>query len=115
LQSLSLCNILSDERMGLSFTTALVLASKAILRSKSRGTHNQIFLSQIRDSPNLEGQVPVFISPRNRVASYDTGLCWKYLNLPPHRSSWSSLYNIGMDCIENTASSIVSVSVAMET
>jgi hypothetical protein len=25
-------------------------------------------LSQIRDSPNLEGQVPVFISPRNRVA-----------------------------------------------
>jgi hypothetical protein len=25
-------------------------------------------LSQIRDFPNLEGQVPVFISPRNRVA-----------------------------------------------
>jgi hypothetical protein len=25
-------------------------------------------LSQIRDSPNLEGQDPVFISPRNRVA-----------------------------------------------
>jgi hypothetical protein len=27
-----------------------------------------ILLSQIRDSSNLEGQVPVFISPRNRVA-----------------------------------------------
>jgi hypothetical protein len=27
-----------------------------------------IFYSQIRYSPNLEGQVPVFISPRNRVA-----------------------------------------------
>jgi hypothetical protein len=27
-----------------------------------------ILLSQIRDSPNLEGQIPVFISPRNRVA-----------------------------------------------
>jgi hypothetical protein len=25
-------------------------------------------VSQIRDSPNLEGQVPVFISHRNRVA-----------------------------------------------
>jgi hypothetical protein len=25
-------------------------------------------LSQIRDSPNLKGQVPVFISPRNMVA-----------------------------------------------
>jgi hypothetical protein len=34
--------------------------------------HNHILLSQIRDSPNLEGQVPVFISPRNRVASYDS-------------------------------------------
>jgi hypothetical protein len=26
-----------------------------------------ILLSQIRDSPNLEGQVPVFTTPRNRV------------------------------------------------
>jgi hypothetical protein len=52
----------------------------------------------IGDSPNLEGQVPVFISPRNRVAqlypwalgslsvaSYDSrGLRWKYSNPPPH-------------------------------
>jgi hypothetical protein len=29
---------------------------------------DHILLSQIRDSPNLEGQVPVFISPRNRMA-----------------------------------------------
>jgi hypothetical protein len=34
----------------------------------SRGTCDHILLSQIRDSPNLEGQVPIFISPRNRVA-----------------------------------------------
>jgi hypothetical protein len=34
----------------------------------SRGTRGHILLSQIRDSSNLEGQVPVFISPRNRVA-----------------------------------------------
>jgi hypothetical protein len=43
----------------------LILASAVILRSESRYDH--ILLSQIRDSPNLEGQVPVFISPRNRV------------------------------------------------
>jgi hypothetical protein len=46
----------------------LVLASAVILRSESRGTHDHILLSQIGDFRNLEGQVPVFISPRNRVA-----------------------------------------------
>jgi hypothetical protein len=46
----------------------LGLASAVILRSDSRGTHDQILLSQIRDSPELEGQVTVFISPRKRVA-----------------------------------------------
>jgi hypothetical protein len=46
----------------------LVLASAVILSFDSRGTHDHILLSQIRDSPNLESQVPVFISPRNRVA-----------------------------------------------
>jgi hypothetical protein len=46
----------------------LVLASAVILRSESRGTHDQILLSQIRDSPNLGGQVPVFITSRDREA-----------------------------------------------
>jgi hypothetical protein len=41
----------------------VVLASTVILRSESRGTHDHILLSQIRDSLN-----PVFISPRNKVA-----------------------------------------------
>jgi hypothetical protein len=45
----------------------LFLASAVILRFESHGTHDHILLSQIPDSPNLEGQVPVFISPRNRV------------------------------------------------
>jgi hypothetical protein len=54
--------------MSLSFTLLLVLASAVILRSESSGTHDRILLSQIRDSPSLEDQVPVFISPRNRVA-----------------------------------------------
>jgi hypothetical protein len=44
----------------------LALDSTVVLRSESRGTYDHISLSQI-DSPNLEGQVPVFISPRNIV------------------------------------------------
>jgi hypothetical protein len=51
-----------------SLQLLLVLASAIILRSDTRGTHDYILQSQIRDSPNLEDQVPVFISPRNRVA-----------------------------------------------
>jgi hypothetical protein len=31
-------------------------------------TNNHILLPQIWDSPNLEGQVPIFISPSNKVA-----------------------------------------------
>jgi hypothetical protein len=46
----------------------MVLASAVIFRSESCGAHGHILLSQIRDSSNLEGQVPVFIYPRNRVA-----------------------------------------------
>jgi hypothetical protein len=46
----------------------LVFASAVILVSESHGVHDHILLSQIRDSSNLEGQVPVSISPRNRVA-----------------------------------------------
>jgi hypothetical protein len=46
----------------------LAFASAVILRSESHGTHDRILLSQIRDSPNLKGHVPVFISLRNRVA-----------------------------------------------
>jgi hypothetical protein len=46
----------------------LALASTVILGSESRGTHDHILLSQIRDYTKLEDQVPVFISPRNRVA-----------------------------------------------
>jgi hypothetical protein len=46
----------------------LVLTNVVILRYESRGTHDQILRSQIRDSPNLYGQVPVFISPSDRVA-----------------------------------------------
>jgi hypothetical protein len=61
--------VTSSLKRGLVFRLQLrrVLASAVILRFGSRGTHDNILLSQIRDSPKLEGQVPVFISPRNRV------------------------------------------------
>jgi hypothetical protein len=46
----------------------LVLASTVILRSAFLWTHDDILLSQIRDSPNPKGQVPIFKSPRHGVA-----------------------------------------------
>jgi hypothetical protein len=53
----------------------LGLASTVILRFESRRIHDHILLSQIRNSPNLEGQVPIFISPSNRVVrSYPQAL-----------------------------------------
>jgi hypothetical protein len=58
--------VTSALRRGLVYRSQLLLvfASAVILRSESRGTHDHILVSQIRDSPNL---VPVFISPINRV------------------------------------------------
>jgi hypothetical protein len=46
----------------------LALASAVILGFESGGTHDHILFSQIRDSPNLECQVPIFMSLRKRVA-----------------------------------------------
>jgi hypothetical protein len=65
-----------------SLRLLLGLASAVILRSNSRGTRDHILLSRIRDSPNLEGQVPVFISARNWVArSYPRH--WVPFSSPP--------------------------------
>jgi hypothetical protein len=46
----------------------LVLASAVTPGSESHGTHDHILLSQIKDSSDVEDQVFVFISPRDRVA-----------------------------------------------
>jgi hypothetical protein len=54
--------------MDLSFTFPTGPRQRSHSQSEPRGTHDYVLLSQIRDSPNLEGQVPVFMSPRNRVA-----------------------------------------------
>jgi hypothetical protein len=81
----------------------LALASAVILRSKSCRTHGHILLFQIWDSSNLEGKVPVFIYPRNRVAQlypqalgspshhllWLTGLQWRFWNPPSHGESQS--------------------------
>jgi hypothetical protein len=61
------CNLLVQLLLGLAIAVTL--------GSKSRRTHGHILLSHLR-LPNLEGQVPVFISPRNRVARlYPRALC----------------------------------------
>jgi hypothetical protein len=52
---------------GGSFELLLVLASAVILGSELRWTHDHILLSQIRDPPHMEVQVPVFISPRMQL------------------------------------------------
>jgi hypothetical protein len=61
LQLWSLRNFFSDERMGLAFT----IAGGPRQRSHSEV---RVQLSQIREYPNLEGQVPVFIFPRNSAS-----------------------------------------------
>jgi hypothetical protein len=59
---------ISDKRMD-HLQLLLALASAVIFGSESRETHMTIFYCpQIQDSPNLEGQVPIFISSRNRMA-----------------------------------------------
>jgi hypothetical protein len=112
------CGALSLTREGVCcLQLLLVVASAVILGSESRGTRDHILLSQIPDSPNLEGQVHVLISPRNRVtqlypqalgslfvASYDTqgydgGIRNHLFNLATNRL-W--LCSFGTDHIENT-------------
>jgi hypothetical protein len=90
----------------------LVLASPVILGSEPRGTHDRILLSQIRDSPNLEFQVPLFISPRKRVALLYPRHWVPFLSLPTtHRAvvmiscseNHSLLYTLGSALTENTS------------
>jgi hypothetical protein len=61
-----LCYVLS---ITLRFTVQLLLGlARAVTpRSKPHRTRGHILLSHF-NSPNLEGQVPIFISPRNKVA-----------------------------------------------
>jgi hypothetical protein len=62
---------LSDERTGVPFTIAAGFDSAVIRGAETRGTHYHMLLSQMWESPNFEGQVPVFIFPRKRVTQLD--------------------------------------------
>jgi hypothetical protein len=59
-----------------SLQLLLFITSTVILGSESRRTYDYILLSQIWDSPNLEGQVAVFIYLRNRNRNSHTSMCW---------------------------------------
>jgi hypothetical protein len=72
----------------------LVLASAVIFKSESRGTHEHILLSQIRDSPNLEDPVipqalGSFSSPhmtrRAAVEVFDPNSTWDCENHTKHK------------------------------
>jgi hypothetical protein len=115
----------------------LTLARAVILGSESHGTYGHILLSQVQDSPNLEGQVPIFITPRKKVAqlypralgslfvaSYDSQGYSGVIRIRLHVGMLQqlpelSLYNLGMEPPENTisnSSSIVAfISTASET
>jgi hypothetical protein len=71
----------------------LVLASRVFFGFESNGTHDHILLSQIRESPNLERQVPVFRYPPGtgwpgtgfpfRRLLRLAGILWRYSTPPP--------------------------------
>jgi hypothetical protein len=114
---------LADERMGLSYTCFWSSSAQSISGPNPAGLMT-IFYSQTRDSSNLEGQIPVFISLGNRVAqlclqtlsslfvaSHDsqgygggirTGLHTEYI-FPTFGLSEFSLYKVGKDRTGNTA------------
>jgi hypothetical protein len=62
--------VISSLTKGWVCSLQLLLVFTVILRSESRGTHDHSLLPQVRDSPNLEGQVPVFIPPGTGWPSY---------------------------------------------
>jgi hypothetical protein len=88
---------LSDEMMVVSFTITTGFRQRSHFWVRvTQDSWPYILLSQIRDSPNLEGQVPGIYPPETRWPSYTpwhcapfsslptTGLPWKYSKQPPH-------------------------------
>jgi hypothetical protein len=101
----------------------LALVSGVLLGSVSRETHDHILLFRIRDTPNLEGQVPLFISSRNRVVQvYPQALGSLFVascdsqgyggGIRPRLHTWVTIFRaafslnrLGMDPIEDSVSS----------
>jgi hypothetical protein len=73
----------SDERTGLSFTIVPGPRQRSHFRVGSRGTHDHILLSQIRDFPF-------------RHLLWVAGLRWRY-STPPKAANTLSLYSVGSD------------------
>jgi hypothetical protein len=120
--------------MGLSFTITAGFASAVTLRFESRGTHDHILLSQIRDSYKPGGPGPRMYIPQEQggpIILPGTGFHflrllrlagrrWKCSTPPPHgiaptssshwtKSSLSPAYNSSArTTIENTASNSTS-------
>jgi hypothetical protein len=64
-----------------SLQLLLSLANSVVYVFESSRNNDHTLLSQIWHSPNLEGQVPAFITPRNRVAQlYPRALGYFYSN-----------------------------------
>jgi hypothetical protein len=71
----------------------LAVASAVILGSDSRRTHDQILLSQIWGSPNLEGEVPVFISSSDRVTQLYTQAPVPFSSPPTTRRATEEVFD----------------------
>jgi hypothetical protein len=96
-----------------SLKLLLALASAVILRSKSRDTHGHILLSQIQQSPNLDGQVLVFISPQEQDGPVIppvtgspfrrllrlAGSRWRFSTPLPHGQELSAILGSSLYCV----------------
>jgi hypothetical protein len=100
----------SDERMGLNLLVQLLpgLARAVTLSGPSSAELTTIFYCLIWDTPNLEGQSSVFISPGTGCLSYAPGY-WV------RRTTTSSLYSTRTDCTGNVFSTISCPLIARET
>jgi hypothetical protein len=70
----------------------MALASAFIRESESQGAHDHIFLYHTRDSPNLEGQFPVFISPGTGWPGYSPRHWVPFLSPPTTRSATVQIF-----------------------
>jgi hypothetical protein len=75
-------SVLSDERRSVVYNYCWPSPAKSFLARNPRGNHDHIFLSQIRDCPNLECQVPYLCPPGTRWPSYNHRH-WIPFSLPP--------------------------------
>jgi hypothetical protein len=70
--------VLSDERAGLSFTIAAGPRHRINLGSESAGLVTIFYCLRFETSPNLEDQVPVFISPRIQIVKSELLYDWRF-------------------------------------